>query len=332
MADTPPAPVAPEAVEGEPDATPALKARVAEARQRAQETLEAARQRSRMVDAATTAALRPRVVSDAILASYLALRLFIMLVPLAYVAIAGFGLAGTRQDASDVSEDLGLSTSISSSIADAVSSSSRSHWLALVIGVGASAWAARGVLRAVRGLHAIIWRQPVRKESLTSPAPLVVIVVSGAAVVLALLFNHWRQTGTPWWLISLLGVMLWGCFWLLVSHRLPHAPCRWVHLLPGAVFFGVATQGMHVATTLYFGRKLASSADAYGALGVALVLLSWLVVVGWIIVLTAEANAGLYEWRVGAPERTSDPTDPGSLTEAADDGGPAAAPTGPHLG
>jgi len=283
--------------------------RFTEVRERALTTIETARNRFRMVDATLAIAQRQRVVSDAILAGYLALRMFIMIVPLAYVTVAGFGL-GDPDDAGDVADDLGLSGAVSSSIADAAESSSRSHWLALIVGIMATLWAARGLLVALRRTHAVVWRHPIGKGTLTSPAPIVVALAAAGALAIGLTLNALRASDVPWWIVVVIGTLLWTGYWLLASLGLPHRPVRWDQLLPGAIFFGLASQGMHVATSVYFAPKLANSSNAYGSLGIALVLLTWLVVAGWVIVLAAELNAGIDEWRERHPADATAATPP----------------------
>ena len=103
----------------------------------------------------------------------------------------------------------------------------------------------------------------------------------------------------PWWVVSIVAILLEGGLWLFASLHLPHASTRWYHLVPGAVVFSVGLQGLNVATTLYFGPKAGSASAAYGVLGIGLVLLSWLVVLGWVVALSAEVNAGLHHWRSG---------------------------------
>jgi uncharacterized BrkB/YihY/UPF0761 family membrane protein len=88
-----------------------------------------------------------------------------------------------------------------------------------------------------------------------------------------------------------------GGVWLVVSTELPHRDARWPALIPGSVVFGlglllVSVFNVYVTTRLVEGR-----ADTYGALGIAAALLFSLVLVGRVMILSAEVNALLDERR-----------------------------------
>jgi hypothetical protein len=49
---------------------------------------------------------------------------------------------------------------------------------------------------------------------------------------------------------------LWALLWWLISFLLLHAAnLPWWGLLPGAIFFGLGTQVLHLATVYYFGER-----------------------------------------------------------------------------
>jgi hypothetical protein len=60
-------------------------------------SVERARARSLVVDTVVGVVRRERPVAVGILAGSLAFRLFALLIPLAYVLVAGFGFAGPRR-------------------------------------------------------------------------------------------------------------------------------------------------------------------------------------------------------------------------------------------
>jgi membrane protein len=268
--------------------------------------MDSARGRSRIVDAASTILLRPRLVADTVLAGYLAMRLFILLFPLAYMAVAGLGLY-RRSDgaAEEVATDAGLAPAVTASIVDAANSSSRNHWIALLIGFAGTVWAARGVLRALRAMHALAWGLPAPKTGFKPIGPLLT-----AATVVAIglgysVSDRLQDRSLNWVTAHVVGVLAVSGIWLAASLLLPRAPTRWVALVPGALLFGLGLEGLNLATTIYFAPKATTASAAYGVLGVGLVLLSWLIMVGWLVILAAEVNAGLTEWwhRKGSPEQ-----------------------------
>jgi membrane protein len=84
-----------------------------------------------------------------------------------------------------------------------------------------------------------------------------------------------------------LGAALWTATpYLLLGRRLP-----WRRLLPGAVLAAVGMTALGASSAIWLPRAIASSADQFGAMGVAFALLSWLVAAGFVLVGTATAGA-----------------------------------------
>jgi uncharacterized BrkB/YihY/UPF0761 family membrane protein len=285
----------------EPRAAPvpgSFSARLVATRERATLALDSARGRSRIVDAASAILLRPRLVADTVLAGYLAMRLFILSFPLAYMIVAGLGLLshGAQDSAAKLARDSGLAPAVTASIADAARSSSRNHWIALIIATGATLWAARGVLRALRALHALAWNIPAPKTNLKPLGPVLTGTAALALLLVSTVTDHLDERGLSWAVAHLVAVGVASGIWLGASIVLPRESGPWYGLVPGAVLFGIGLQGLVVATAVYFSPKATSASAAYGALGLGLVLLSWLVALGWIVTLSAEVNAGLADW------------------------------------
>jgi hypothetical protein len=92
------------------------------------------RRRHRSVDAVFEMAERDSEVGGGIIAGALAYRLFIWLLPLALIAVAGLGIAADASSESpeEQAESVGLEGLVSSSIANAANSPNR--WYAVLIG------------------------------------------------------------------------------------------------------------------------------------------------------------------------------------------------------
>ena len=90
-------------------------------------------------------------------------------------------------------------------------------------------------------------------------------------------------------------LVLVGGAWLAVSAQLPHRDVRWPGLVPGALLFGVGLLFVNVFNIYVTTRLVENRADTYGALGIATALLFSLVLVGRLIVVSAELNASLDE-------------------------------------
>ncbi len=260
--------------------------------------LDRARGESKAIDMTATVVMRPRYASDALVAGHLALRMFVLLFPLAYVAVSAIGLVANNsgETSTETVAHTGLAGAVANSVAQAATGSQRNQAVALVVGLMATAWAGRGALHAVRFAHTIPWRLPNPKTSVATAGGLVAAVV--------VLFVSWfgnftarmRDNGWPVTLVVVLIVIVLATMWWLVSNHLPHRGGR-LDVVPGALLVGLGAAGLHVAVAVYFAPKLTRTSATYGVLGAGAVILAYLVVVAWLIVLAAELNAGIYAVR-----------------------------------
>jgi uncharacterized BrkB/YihY/UPF0761 family membrane protein len=271
-----------------------------------QARVERARSRSMVVDTMVGVAQRERPVAVGILAASLAFRLFALLVPLAYVLVAGLGFAAQASptEASPARGDR-LGDLVLASVAAATRTSGRGRWLALVLGGLATLVAAAAVLEVLRWVHLLAWRMaPVRSRT---SGWLLLGLVAGIAVEFAAstLAEQVRADakGLASELTTLLtsaGVQLvvLALLWLLLSLAMPRPPSvPWTALVPGAGLFAVGFLGFHLAVSLYFAPRAAKASTLYGSLGVALVLLVSLFLFARLAVAAAELNATLWERR-----------------------------------
>jgi uncharacterized BrkB/YihY/UPF0761 family membrane protein len=272
-----------------------LQANVRRLAQRAQ--LERGRHDS--VDAVFQMADRDSEVGGGIIAGSLAYRLFIWLLPLALVAVAGLGFAADAASESpeEAAGSLGLDDLISDSIANAANSPNR--WYALLIGIPVLIWATRSVLRVLIGAHRLVWidvRAAAPRPKLGAVLRLLALflcfgVVSGASSAV----RAW-STG-PGVLATLAALVFYAGLWLLISVRLPHRDAPWTALIPGAAVFGVGMELLHVVIAYVITPWALAKQGTYGALGVAAALLVGLFLISRVVVAAAVVNATLWERR-----------------------------------
>jgi uncharacterized BrkB/YihY/UPF0761 family membrane protein len=272
---------------------------VQERAQRLAERAQAERGRHRSVDAAFDLVDRDGEVAGGIIAGALAYRLFIWLLPLALVAVAGLGFAAESADRSPESaaESLGLGGLVTSSIAGAARSSNR--WYALLIGIPVLLFATRSVLRVLIGAHRLVWRD------LRSAAPRPTLLATLRLLILffCLFALGVSESAVREWSggIGLLSTLVIGLpyagVWLLVSLRLPHRGAPVSALIPGALLFGLGVQLIHIFTAYVLEPWALSKQGTYGALGVAAALLLGLFVFCRLVVAAAVLNATLWERR-----------------------------------
>ena len=89
-----------------------------------------------------------------------------------------------------------------------------------------------------------------------------------------------------------------GALWLLAIRLLLGWRLPWRPFLPGAVVAGAGTAVTWLVSAVWLPRAFISQADAYGLIGVFVVLISWLILLGLLLVVAAVVSAEL--WHSGA--------------------------------
>jgi uncharacterized BrkB/YihY/UPF0761 family membrane protein len=290
--------------EGEsPSRKARLRARQAALRARADEMsarAQAERGRHGSVDAIFEMVERDGDVGGGIIAGALAYRLFIWLLPLALVAVVGLGLAAdaASQSPEEAANSVGLASLVSSSVASAAEGSTR--WYALIVGIPVLLYVTRSLLRALIGVHRLVWselRERTPKPTLDSTVRLLLVLV--ACLVFAGLATTVRHDSL---LLGILATLLIGipyaAVWLQISLRLPHGGADWKALVPGAALFGLGIEVLNAVAGYFLGPYSLQKQGTYGALGLAAVLLLGLYYVGRLVVFAAVVNATLWDRRM----------------------------------
>lgn len=255
------------------------------------------RERHDSVDAAFEAVERDSEVGGGIIAGSLAYRLFIWLLPLALVCVAGLGLASdaASETPDEAAEKLGMEGLVSSSIADAANGSNR--WYALLIGIPVLLWATRSVLRVLVGAHRLVWmdvRAAAPKATPAAALKLLVLMLSfGLVTTVASALRAWSSG--PGLLATLLSLAAYAGLWLLISLQLPHRGSDWRALIPGALLYGVGIEVLNVVIAYVITPWALAKQGTYGGLGLAAALLVALFMISRLAVAAAVVNATLWE-------------------------------------
>jgi uncharacterized BrkB/YihY/UPF0761 family membrane protein len=261
------------------------------------ERAEVERGRHRSVDAVFEMVDRDSEVGGGIIAGALAYRLFIWLLPLALVAVAGLGFAADASSGSpeEAAESLGIEGLVSNSIANAAESPNR--WYALVIGIPILVWATRSVLRVLIGAHRLVWGDPrasVPKPTFVAAFRLLVLMLSfGAVTTVVTALRAWSPL--PGLFGTFAAVVPYAGLWLLITLQLPHRGTDWAALVPGAVLFGLGTEVLNIVVAYVITPYAIAKEGTYGALGIAAVLLVGLFLISRVAVAAAVVNATLWE-------------------------------------
>ncbi|HEU4398118.1 MAG TPA: YhjD/YihY/BrkB family envelope integrity protein [Actinomycetota bacterium] len=269
-----------------------------------QARLEQARARSSAVDAAFGVLRRERPVATGILAAALAFRLFALLIPLAYLLVAGIGFSATAAEPPGPARGDRLRDLVVDSVAAVARTSDRGRFIALIFGGVATLLAAGGVVEVLRWVHVLAWRVPPPRKRRS--IGLVLGLIAGAALTFGASAAAERARTAASGLGNELTVVLasaavqvalLAALWFALSLALPRPAVPWTALVPGALLFAGGFLAYNLAVTLYFAPRAARASAVYGSLGVALVLLVSLFLFGRLAVAAAELNATLWERR-----------------------------------
>lgn len=277
-----------------------VRSRVEDARGRAAEVADrvvAARPETPIVDAGFELYERDSRIAGGMLAGAVAFRLFLLLVPLLLILVAGLGFLHASSNERSASRSLGLSQALIDTMSTVGANASRGRWVTLAVGLGATVLAVRTLIKSLRIVHNLAWGTR-RKASANRPIDVLAGLGVLALVVVYLIGSQWLRSHTPGGGILLSAVTGVGAMliWFLVEQLMPRAEgSAWPALVPGAVLVGVMTQALHAATVFYFAGRVSRMSETYGPLGVAIVALLWLYLLGRMMVASAVLNAALWD-------------------------------------
>jgi uncharacterized BrkB/YihY/UPF0761 family membrane protein len=234
-----------------------------------------------------------------IIAGALAYRVFIWLLPLALVAVAGLGFAASAssENARETARSLGITGLVSNSVATAAQGPAR--WYALLVGVPLLLFVTRSLLRALIVTHRLLWgdvRSAAPRPTVLATLRLLALLIGFSVVsVAASAFRAWAPG--PGVLVTILLMLPYAGLWLLVSLQLPHRGSDWKALVPGALLCGLGIELLHVLTAYVLEPYAVAKEGTYGAMGAAAALLLGLFLLSRLIVAGALLNATLWERR-----------------------------------
>jgi hypothetical protein len=168
-----------------------------------------------------------------------------------------------------------------------------SWWVAVVIGAVLFLWMSRALMRSLAVINTQIWDVPLTRQR---QKPLLISTVYLAIAWLAILAESLFLGGSyragaagPWLAILVQGICI-SAVWLLACLRLPDARTSWVDLIPGSLLFGFGLATLNTIGRLWLPRRFDYWTTLYGPLGVASVILGWLLIVGQLIVCSGFIN------------------------------------------
>lgn len=254
--------------------------------------VEAARERHVSVDLGLCVVERDASIGGGLLSGALAYRLFVLLLPTALLFVSGLGLYADAADKStqQAARDAGLQGLIASQVASTAAGGAR--WAIFLVMIPVVLYAVARLYRAIAITHALAWHGSGRGVRTTSRGIGLLLGVL-ALTVIAVELGAWarRQIELGDLVALLVYVVLVGGGWLVLSWELPRRDVGWIALLPGAAVAGVGLLLVNVFNVYVTTRLVEDRANTYGALGIAAALLFSLVLVGRLMVVSAELNA-----------------------------------------
>ncbi|MCJ7439848.1 MAG: YihY/virulence factor BrkB family protein [Acidimicrobiia bacterium] len=269
--------------------------------------LETHRGDSASVDVAFRVIEADRRVAGGLISGGMAFRIFVVIVPFAFVLVTVFGYFGEFVDASDpeaLAKSLGMTGLVASTISASVDSSTTERVATLLAASYALLWGTWTLIRATRAVHGLAWGLP-KLPPLTRPwrptlfaigCMFAAFLVGAGLSRLADLVDPLAEVVAR---ILALGVVI--AAWVGTSSLLPRVDgTTWRALMPGAVIFGVGMEVLQFLTVYFFSNYIASKTATYGAIGAALAILLWAYLGGRLIVTSAFVNAA--RWRQSRPD------------------------------
>jgi membrane protein len=270
------------------------------------------RAESTPIDVAFRVIEADRRYAGGLIAGGMAFKIFVVLVPFAFVIVAAFGFVGEAVDADEpvqLARELGMTGLVASAINSSIGSSTAERVLTLLVALYALLYTTWNLVRATRAVHGLAWDAPfvtqlarLWRQTLVTVAGLLAFFLLGAAA------SRLADTVDPAAevVVRVLAVVAVGVAWILVSLELPRAPeTTWRDLVPGGVLVGVGVGVLQFLTIYFFSRYIASKTETYGAIGASVAILVWAYLLGRLIVTSAFLNAA--RWRRGLEERDSAP-------------------------
>lgn len=237
-----------------------------------------------------------------LLASAIAFRMFLWLLPLALL-VAGILSGLARSDSRSIesaSKQAGLTGAASQQVVTALRDGNRSWVIAVITGGFLFLWTTRTLMRTLTVANAHAWAAPVPRPK-QKDVLITTLIFAGAILVLFACVAGLHKVVHAFAGGILLGFLGQGAiisaFWMLVIRRLPDRRTSWLDLIPGALLFGFGISLLSVVGRIYLPPRFAHSSAVYGSLGIASVMLIWMLLIGQLVVSAALANSVWTDYR-----------------------------------
>lgn len=250
---------------------------------------------------------RDQSIAGSVMASALAYRLFIWILPLALLLVAGLGPVADAigGDPADYVEDAGLPSYVAESVGAATDGLTPLGLVAVLVSTSVVLlYETYVLLRALRAVSAFSWGVPVRSLRHPVPATLTLLGLLVGLLAVGALTGRIADAagGLPFgWILAIVSLTAAPILFVLMFVMvLPHGADGWTAHLPGAALFYVMVGAIHLFNALILYPWVGHKEATYGALGVAAGIMLSLFVTSRALVVATALNAVLQDDRRAA--------------------------------
>jgi membrane protein len=211
---------------------------------------------------------------------------FSALIPLVIVYSSVVPVSDAHSFGERIIETLKLSGTAAASVREAIAPPSTVAHSVTVLGIALVVISALSFARALQRLYELSYGLPSVGIRGTHWhllwIALMPIYISLRPLVAGIAGGWWRIGGS---------LLLGGVAWLSTPYILLGRRIAWRRLLPGAVIAALSMTALGGVSLVYLPHSVSTSAERFGAIGVAFALLSWLVLACCVLVGAATAGA-----------------------------------------
>jgi membrane protein len=202
------------------------------------------------------------------------------------VSVIGYVSAGHQHVARDVTNWIGVKGDAATIVTDAVKGAEHGRHATGIVGLLGLLWVGSGFALAVGTTYDAAWDVPV---STVRSRAVGLLWLGGSALIIgpSVLASGSITSVAPWAVpLLVVGALLTDvAFWTWTSWVLPNRAAPWRAILRGAVVGAVGFELLKLVAGIVVPRLVAHASALYGSLGVVLAILTWLLLLGQLVVL-----------------------------------------------
>lgn len=162
-----------------------------------------------------------------------------------------------------------------------------------IVGVVLLVFALLSLTRSIQRTYEAAWQLPAIGVRGTLHGMTALGLLLASFLVLSLLVGVVRQVPAGSVLAFVLRVLVNTAVWLLLQRLLLSRRIPIRRLLPGSIAVGAGSAVLTLYTALWMPRLIENNAGRYGIIGITFAMLTWLIVVGFAVVIAAVLSAEL---------------------------------------